>query len=106
MSVPADDLKSRSLYDRSQARGMPEPEFASDDAPVATGGSEATGAANDRYELGKISAPDALAPAIGALRRKRAFRGTNTPRGDKGVGEHVRTRFHSGLFGAGETADS
>ena len=54
--------------------------------------------ANDRYELRKISAPDALASAIGALRRKRAFRGTSTPRGNEGVGEHVRTRFHSGLL--------
>jgi|GEM_PF-3575822 len=78
--------------------GTPDPEFTSGDAPTATGGSKATRAASDRYELGKISAPDALAPVIGTLQRKRAFRGTNTPREDKGVGEHVRTRFHSGLL--------
>ena len=56
------------------------------------------GPANDPYEFREISAPDALASAIGALQRKPAFRGTNTPRGNEGVGEHVRTRFHSGLL--------
>src|SRR5882672_6040517 len=47
--------------------------------------------------------PDAS--AIGALRRRRAFRRTRAfPRerrrswGNEGVGEHVRTRFHAGLL--------
>jgi hypothetical protein len=29
---------------------------------------------------------------------KRAFRGTNSFRGNEGVGEHVRTRSHAGLL--------
>jgi len=32
--------------------------------------------------------------------------GMNTPRGNEGVGEHVRTRFHAGPFGPVEIAGS
>ena len=38
------------------------------------------------------------ARAIGALRLKRAFRGTNSFQENEGVGEHVRTRSHAGLW--------
>jgi hypothetical protein len=34
-----------------------------------------------------------------------SFRGKNTPGGNEGVGEHVRTRFRAGR-GPGEIADS
>jgi hypothetical protein len=79
-------------------RGVPELKFASDDAPEAQAEAKPPGPANDPYELREISAPDALASAIGALQRKLAFRGMSTPRRNEGVGEHVRTRFHSGLL--------
>ena len=55
--------------------------------------------ANDQSKYGwerlQRRTPDAR--AVGALQRKWAFRGTNRPRGNEGVGEHVRTRFHIGL---------
>lgn len=48
-------------------------------------------------------------PGGAAIETKRfgngMFRGTNTPQGNEGVGEHVRTRFRAGRW-PGEIADS
>ena len=87
-------------------RGTPEPESTSGDAPVAAGGSEATGPANDRYELGKISAPGALASAIGALQQKPAFRGLIRAPRERGRRRTRQDQISFRAFGAGETADS
>jgi hypothetical protein len=59
MSVPADDLKSRSFCNRSEVRGVPEPEFASDDAPGHRAEANQPTPASDQFEAGEISAPHA-----------------------------------------------
>jgi len=46
-------------FDHSGVHGEPDAEFARDDAPAATSGSETTDACKHRYEAGKISEPDA-----------------------------------------------
>ena len=53
-----------------------------------------------RYVSGKMALRETGAP--GTVRSG----GMNTPRENEGVGEHVRTRFHTGPFGPVEIAGS
>jgi hypothetical protein len=102
--VPADGRISGSFSRHSGLRRVPDTEFASDDAPEARR-NEVSDACERSAMMEEILEPDAEAWAIGALRLKRAFRGTNSFRENEGVGEHVRTRSHAGLW-PGETAGS
>ena len=64
------------------------------------------GPANDPYEFREISAPDALASAIGALQRKPAFRGDEYAPRERGRRRTRQDQISFRAFGAGETADS
>jgi hypothetical protein len=63
-------------FDHSGVHGEPDTEFARDDAPTATGGSEATDACERSINMkrGRFQSRTPDARAVGTLRRRRAFR--------------------------------
>jgi len=84
-------------------------EFASNDALGATGGSETTDACERSISIGEDFSAGRLTRGLsersgeGGRSGKRGVPGTGAFReqgcsGNEGVGEHVRTRFHAGLW--------